>query len=338
MEAVLEHPSIGRVLARATKPSRTARELASRYGYLPYMVERYIEILGVEDAEILLKANEEPLPDYIRCNNLLIDCERLARRLEDRGVMVEYTPEFSPYAYRVISARVSPGATPEYLMGYYYLQGPASMSIVHALPVAPGMRVIDMAAAPGGKATQMLQIMRDEGLLVAVERSRRRVKSLRANLQRMRFKSYIILRTDSTRLNLDNTFQAVLLDAPSTGEGIIRKDPSRKRSRTPADLLHIHRIQVNMLLHAVRLAEPGARIVYAACTLAPEEGEMVVDTVLRSLGGAVAVEPHGTVASPGLRSYFSVEMSAEVEKCGRFWPHIHGTEGFFLCRLRKLRG
>ncbi|MCE4627850.1 MAG: RsmB/NOP family class I SAM-dependent RNA methyltransferase [Desulfurococcales archaeon] len=332
------HPELESVLKSAQEYDENVLRLAKRFGYLPYMVRRYIEILGSDGALELLRANEEPLPEYLRCNDYLISCDALARRLEGKGVRLRHEPKFSPLAYRILESPVAPGALHEHLLGYYYLQGPASMSVVHALEPEQGNRALDMAAAPGGKATQILQLARDQALLVAVEKNRRRIRSLRANMQRMRFTRYILLRTDSRFLPMKSVFDKVLLDAPSTGEGIIRKDPSRRRSRTPRDLAIIHELQVEMLLKAIDYAKRGAHIVYAACTLAPEEGEMVIDAVLRAAEERVDVERLPIkYPSPGVTRYFGVSLDPRVRYCGRFWPHIHGSEGFFLCRLVKLR-
>lgn len=332
------HPELESVLKKAQEHSEKALRLAEEFGYQPYMIRRYIEMLGDEGALELLRANEKPLPEYLRCNDYLIECNALASRLEAKGVSLRHEPRFSPLAYRILSSPVAPGALHEHLLGYYYLQGPASMSVVHALEPEPGDKALDMAAAPGGKATQILQLARDNALLLAVEKSRRRMRSLRANMQRMRFTRYILLRSDSRLLPLRGVFDKVLLDAPSTGEGIIRKDPSRKRSRTPRDLTIIHGLQVEMLLKAIDYARSGATIVYAACTLAPEEGEMVIDAVLREAGGRVDVERLPIKSpSPGITRYFGVDLDPRVRYCGRFWPHIHDSEGFFLCRLVKLR-
>ena len=328
------HPAIEKALERAKKASSEAKRLAEIYGYLPYMIERYIEMLGEHEAKLLLEANEKPLDDYIRCNNILINCNILEKRLQSKGVELASDKRFSPYSYRVLRSPIKLGALHEHLFGYYYIQGPASAGIVHALDPRPGETVLDMAAAPGGKSTQILQLARDKALLVAVEKNRKRVRSLRANLQRMRFTNYIILRADSTRLSFNNEFDRVLLDAPSTGEGIIRRDPSRKRSRAPHDLLYIHKLQVIMLSKALDYVKPGGIIVYAACTLAPEEGEMVIDTIL-SRRQNVTIEPHGLPISRGISSYFGISMDSRVEMCGRFWPHRQGTEGFFVCKLRK---
>jgi len=332
-----EYSKLSRVLERArTSADRWVERVASRYGYAPYMVARYLEVLGSrEDVVALLEANEEPMPETIRCNDYLVDCRHLKDLLEAKGYELEYIP-FLPHGFHVTRTGVgSLGATHEYLKGYYYIQDPASMSVVYALDPKPGEFVADFAAAPGGKSTQILQLMRDTGFLLAIEKNPRRIKSLRSNLARMRFRSHAILLADATRVELPIVFDRVLVDAPSTGEGIIRKDPSRKISRSPGDLEFIHEIQYAMLDKALGSVRRGGVIVYSACTLAPEEGELVIDRIL-SAREDVEVEHHGLIAEPGVTEYFGERLDERVALCGRFWPHVHGTDGFFVCRLRRV--
>ncbi len=323
------------VIARASRDPWVS-SLAERYGYLPYMVARYVEILGRNEARELLESNEEPMPETIRCNDYLIDCGLLRERLEAKGFVLEKVP-FLPHGYEVLEtpSKGTVGSTHEYLMGYYYIQDPASMSVVYALDPRPGETVVDMAAAPGGKATQILQLTGDSALLVAIEKNPRRARALRSNLNRMRFSSYIIVIGDSTRDTIPvGAPDRVLVDAPSTGEGIIRKDPRRKRSRTLEDLEEIHEVQYRMLSRALSLVRPGGVVVYSACTLAPEEGELVISRILGERGD-VEVEPSGLPGSPGITEYFGLELDPRVAGCTRFWPQRHGTEGFFICRLRR---
>ena len=323
-----------KVKARASDPK--IRRLAEKYGYRAYMVARYVEVLGWSGAQLLLEANEKPLTPTIRCNDYLIDCGELEERLEEKGYVLEGL-EFPPVGFRVLRRGIgSLGGTHEYLQGYYYIQDAASMSIAYALTPEPSELIVDMAAAPGGKSTQILQLTRDKALLVAVEKSPRRIRSLRSHLQRMRFTRYIVVLGDSLRVPLPTGVDRVLLDAPSTGEGIIRRDPSRKASRSLSDLSYIHETQYKLLSRAISLVKDGGVIVYSACSLAPEEGEFVIHRVLRE-HPEVTVEAHGLPATPGVTSYFGVDLDDRVASCGRFWPHIHDTEGFFVCRLRVRR-
>jgi len=312
------------------------QKLARRYGYLPYMIARYIEVLGEEETLRLLEANEEPLPETYRCNDYVVNCDRLTTILEGKGYRVKPVP-FLPHGYEVVGKGIGTlGGTHEYLKGYYYLQDPASMSVVYALDPQPGETIVDLAAAPGGKSTQILQLTRDAARLIAIEKNRRRVKSLRSNLQRMRFTRYVIFNMDALRFDPGGLrVDRVLLDAPSTGEGIIRKDKARKKNRTFQDLAEVHELQYSLLQKAIDTVRKGGIIVYSACTLAPEEGELVIERILRERGD-VEVEETRVPGDPAVTRYFSLRLDPGISRCRRFWPHRHGTEGFFVCTLRRV--
>jgi NOL1/NOP2/sun family putative RNA methylase len=315
------------------KVSLEAKTIAERYGYLPYMIERYLELFGREETLELLQANELPLPETLRCNDFLVDCNTLTELLGKKGFTL-IPLHLAPHGLIVVDGRGSIGATLEYLQGYYYIQDPGSMLVAYELEPRPGDLVLDMAAAPGGKATQILQLARDKAHLLAVDISRRRIRALRSHLSRMRFTNFTILRGDSMHLNADGVFDKVLLDAPSSGEGIIRKDPSRKRSRSLSDIAAIASLQVDLLRAAARYVKPGGVIVYSACTIAPEEGELVVSQVLQEVPN-LTVETLEIPHTSGFEEYFNLKFDPRVRRCGRLLPHIHGTEGFFICKLRR---
>ncbi len=319
----------------SVRPSREAVRLAEKYGYLPYITERYILLLGsVEEAVQLLEANEEPLPETIRCNHCRIDCRKLAERLAEKGTVLARIP-FTPYGYEVVESRISVGATHEYLMGYYYVQDPASMLPVEALAPRPGELIVDMAAAPGGKATQILQDTCDRARLLAVDISRLRLRALRSHMQRMGFTNYVALRADARKLPEGLGADRVLLDAPCSGEGVIRKDPSRKRSRTLADILYLSRLQRELLRRALEIVKPGGLVVYATCSTAVEENEYVVSSVVERFDDAEVVRLDSIPGAPGVVEYGRVRFPEYVKYCRRLYPHIHGTEGFTICAIRR---
>ncbi len=313
--------------------SEKARRLAERYGYLPYIVERYLELLGGE-AEELLEANEAPMPETFRCNDYRITCDELASRLGEAGFHLARIP-YLPHGFEVVGAPFSLGATHEYLKGYYYIQDPGSMLVGYLLEPRPSEVIFDMAAAPGGKASQALQLTRDSALLIAVEPKRERVRALRSNLHRLGFSSFVVVKQDAQRYEPPLRPDRVLLDAPSSGEGIIRKDPSRKRRTTISDLIKIHERQVSLLRKALTVVRPGGVVLYAACSTAVEEGEYVIHKVLRGLDD-IRVDPLGEFPfSKAFDEYRGVIFDERVSGCGRLFPHVHGTEGFFVCRLRR---
>jgi 16S rRNA C967 or C1407 C5-methylase (RsmB/RsmF family) len=174
----------------------------------------------------------------------------------------------------------------------------------------------------------------DSSLLIAVDRSRRRLRSLRSHMQRMGFLNYIIILADSRRLPPRIVADKALLDAPSTGEGIIRRDPSRKASRGVEDLAQIHRLQYELAMAVASRIGRGGVMVYASCSLGPEEGELIIHKLVSERSDVVVDDPGVTAGSPALESFRGVEFDKSVRRCVRFWPHIQGTEGFFMCRLR----
>lgn len=338
LHAMTSNPTREDKLFGAMRISQQAKRLAERYGYLPYMVERYIDLFGAKEAEEFLRACNRPLVKSIRCNDYLVRCDELKALLEGKGFVLKEIG-WAPHGFWVLNEPFSLGATPEYLKGYYYIQRAASMLPAYALQPKVGELVMDMTAAPGGKTTQIAQLMKNTGVVVAVEISRSRIKALRSHVNRMGFTNVLIIRADVSRLRgFRERFSRTLLDAPCSGEGIIPVDPSRKRSRTLQDLRVMYRRQVELLKLAIELTARGGYIVYSTCSIAPEENELVIDTVLDSeVGESVDVVEAGVgVGDSGLEEFRGVSFDERLRKCRRLYPHKHGTEGFFLCKLRKL--
>lgn len=322
------------------RPSKYSHEIARKYGYLPYMIERYAHIFKSQE-ELLdfLEMVERGIPRYIRCNTLAVkSCSELADRLRRAGVVVREVP-WLPHAYRVesVGRRSSLGSTLEYLMGYYYIQGLGSMAASHALEPKPGERIADLAAAPGGKTTHIAQLMENRGVIVSVEKNPVRALSLMANIFRMRVRIAVVVVKDLLELDVKNAFDRVLLDAPCTGEGLLPIKKERKTSKGPEELAKMHEVQVGLLKKAVELVKPGGYLVYSTCSIAPEENEFVVNKVLSRVAGLrVEVISSLRVGEPGLTEFMGHKLSEELRLCVRLYPHKHSSEGFFICKLRKI--
>jgi NOL1/NOP2/sun family putative RNA methylase len=315
------------------RPTQKSVRLAEKYGYSPWIIERYLRILPEEEVLELLETNEKPLKKSIRCNDYLIDCNKLRERLEEKGVSLNKI-SFTKHGYYVESGEDKIGYLHEYMLGYYYIQGPASMIPVEVLNPKPNEDVLDAAAAPGGKSTQILQYTKDQARLLAIDKNRNRIRSLRSHLSRMGFKNYIIIRMNILELPLVYQFDKILLDAPCSGEGIIRKDPSRKKSRTIEDLRYLSSLQIDMVSHLSRLIKEDGVMVYSTCTIGVEENEYVLS---KALERNPCLEPVETNApgSKGLTSYSEVEFDPRLKRCKRILPHKLDTEGFFICKLRR---
>ncbi len=322
------------------KCSEWAIRISERYGYLPYMVCRYEEMLGREEALQLLESFENFKPRItIRVNDLVIDPRELINKLEDLGFRLKRL-EWCSYCLEIVEQPPSPsiGATHEYLKGLYFVyRDPAPTVPPIVLDPRPGAKAIDVCAAPGGKATHVLQIMRDEGLLVANDKARSRIPILLSHFVRMRLRSFVITWMDARELPkyLGESFDYVVTDVPCSAEGGIMFDPTRKTKTKPNDLAKLVAREIEILGAAVDLARPGARIVYSTCSIAPEENEFVVSKILEAYDDLKIVKPKLNLWDWGLDYVPNLELEPEVRNCIRIWPHRHGMQGFFVCLLEK---
>jgi NOL1/NOP2/sun family putative RNA methylase len=316
-------------------PTSRARELSIKYGFLDYMVERYLDIFK-EKTEDFLESCNYPLIKSIRCNTLKIDCNELIRRLTEKGFTLEKV-NWINYGLIVKNKpkRPSLGSTVEYLKGYYYIQSLASMIPAEVLRPNKEDVVLDMAAAPGSKTTQMAQLMGNEGLIIAVEKYRTRIKSLMSNINRLGVSNTIIANIDARDLiNHNLSFSKILLDAPCSGEGLIPEDSGRKTRTKPEDLYRLSIIQLELLDVAYKLLQDNGDLVYSTCSIAPEENEFVINYAIEELG-MKTMRIDKIPGDEGIIEFNEVAFSEDVKNCIRLYPHKHKTEGFFICHLKK---
>ncbi|MHA1660196.1 MAG: RsmB/NOP family class I SAM-dependent RNA methyltransferase, partial [Promethearchaeota archaeon] len=246
------------------------------------MVKRYIEFLGLDQTIELLEANERPLIPSIRVNTLKIKPAELKGRLEKKGFKLEPI-EKVPNGFKILNEPYNLGSLHEFLQGYYYLQNIASMFPPIILDPKPNEVVIDMCAAPGSKSTYLAQIMKNQGNLVLIEKNRKRIPALEINLRRMGVKNSIIFNLDAVYLpKLNIKADRILLDAPCTGEGLIRQDITRKTSRRLKDIKTMARIQQKLLTAGLKMLKPNGQLLYSTCSIAPEENELAVDQVIKN--------------------------------------------------------
>jgi NOL1/NOP2/sun family putative RNA methylase len=325
------------------KPTREASELALEHGYLPYMVQRYLDILGEKGALELIRAFEKPVKPVVRTNTLIVESSELKIRLENLGFKLEEIP-WAPGSFWVTEKPKSPtlGATHEYLKGYYYVHRDASglLPVLLLLHEYSG-DVLDTCAAPGGKATYMAQILRKSGsgVVYANDLVLYRLKALIGHAMRMRLDNIIVLWSDARTLNkrLKKRFHRILLDAPCSGEGRISVDPTRKHKTSILDLAILIKREIELLASLVDLLEPGGVLAYVTCSIAPEENEYVVNYVTRARRDLVVIDPPTRLLdySKGVVEYRNLKFNEDLEKCIRLWPHIHGLFGYTICLLSR---
>jgi len=224
------------------------------------------------------------------------------------------------------------GSTAEHLSGLFYIQEASSMLPVTALfadDTRP-LRVMDVAAAPGSKTTQIAAKMDNQGVILANEFSASRVKVLHANISRCGVSNVALTHFDGRVFGaaLPEIFDAILLDAPCSGEGVVRKDPDALKNWSPESNLDIAATQRELIESAFHALRPGGTLVYSTCTLNHDENENVVHWLLSRFPDAVEIVP--------LDSLFTgASQAATADGFLRVFPQLFDCEGFFVARLRK---
>ena len=227
-------------------------DLCNAYDYNRDLIELLLDLFPPSECLEFIEANENQRPLTIRTNTLKTKRKDLAKTLIQRGVNLDPVAEWSKVGLKIYDSNVPIGATPEYLAGHYILQSASSFLPVAALAPQPGERVLDMAAAPGGKTTYIAQLMKNTGVLIANDLKKERLKSLYANLHRLGVNNTIVTNYDGRKLpNIFTKFDRVLLDAPCTGLGVISRDPQIKVQKTRDDVKKLSHLQKELIKAAI---------------------------------------------------------------------------------------
>ncbi len=273
---------------------------------------------------------DETTPKTIRVNPLKTSDEELVAILADQGVELEKIP-FLDHGYKIIASPFSLGASIEYLLGYYSLQETASQLPVQMLSPSKDDRVLDMAAAPGGKTTQMAAYMENQGSVTAIDINRRRLFALENNVERIGVKNTVVYNLDALELPDEPIFTKVLLDAPCSGNYVT--DGRWFDNRTKAHIKSNSLMQRRLISKAINLLETRGTLLYATCSLEPEENELNVQWMLENY--EVKLQDIDSPGSPGITNIFLNELDDSVSKCRRFWPNDVGSQGFFMAKAVK---
>jgi NOL1/NOP2/sun family putative RNA methylase len=286
-----------------------------------FFVNRYRE-LGWTYKDIKLKPS-------IRINTMNSDRDNVVNRLKSLGMTLKKIP-FLKDGYWISKSDFSVGATAEYLLGLYSIQEAAAQIPATLFTELKDKTVLDACASPGGKTVQLANLMKNNGVTVALDIKRQRLFPLANQLERSRVRNTIVYQLDAreaSRLNMK--FDRVLLDVPCSGNFVTDKDWFSRR--TSEDVERNARRQRQILTEAVRVAKDDGEIVYATCSLEPEENELNINWTIETLNLQVEeIKCHG---EKGLTDVFGRKLDPSIEKCKRIWPGQ--TQGFFVCKLRK---
>ncbi|NUM53278.1 MAG: 16S rRNA (cytosine(967)-C(5))-methyltransferase RsmB [Candidatus Hydrogenedentes bacterium] len=296
------------------------RHLGVRYSLPDWLVQQWIDLVGIETATAMCAASTEQAPTTIRANTLNTSPEDLKTRLEQAQCLLTKTTPI-PDELTVLEGPVLRSKL--FHQGLYMLQDPASMLPAHLVEPRPGEWVLDMCAAPGGKSTHLAQIAENKATIVAADAQLDRITHIVENVERLGASSVRAICADGSRPCFRRRFDAVLLDAPCTGLGTLRRHPDLKWRARPDDATRLAAVQRELLRAAAQLCENGGRIVYSVCTLTREE----------TLGMREFAESlRGFAFEDGAKWLNEWKISPGTY---RTLPESGSMDGFFLMRLRK---
>jgi 16S rRNA (cytosine967-C5)-methyltransferase len=289
-----------RRLSRAALPDPAAdpvEYLSVGFAWPRWMAQRWYDRLGWAECVRLGFWFAGPVPVWLRCNPLRGDRETLLRKLAEAGIAAE--PGDHSQAVRLVDwtpVRDLPG----YTQGRFVVQDQSAMSVATALAPAPGMRVLDMCAAPGGKTTHLAELMRNQGEVIACDTDGRRLQHLVETSARLGLSIIETKVLDAKRHEPppNGPFDAVLVDVPCSNTGVLGRRPEVRWRLKPADWPHLARLQTKLLLQACERVRPGGTVVYSTCSIEPEENQQVVQGVLQALPEFVL--ENGAESVPGL--------------------------------------
>ena len=308
--------------------SGNAADLAALVSHPAWLIDMWQEQFGGGESRRLMEANNEEAPLVLRANRLRMAREALVRRLCARGV--DARPGiWSPLAVR-LRGSASPADLAEFREGLCQVQGEASQTVGFLADPRPGMRVLDVCAAPGGKTTHMAELMHDRGEIVACDVSERGLARLDDNARRLGLECIRTQICDATQAlpGDSGAFDRVLVDAPCSGLGTLRGHPEIRWHRTLKDLHRLAALQARILEQSAPRVRPGGVLVYATCTLSRVENELLV---------AAFVERHSDFVVEDAAAH--LPDTARPMTAGPYLhalPHRHDTDGFFAARLRRL--
>ncbi|SCU84604.1 LAMI_0C08152g1_1 [Lachancea mirantina] len=327
--------------SRSEYIDRLLKDICQYFGYTPFLAEKLFNLFSPTEALEFFEANETPRPITIRTNSLKTRRRDLAQHLVNRGVNLQPIGSWTKVGLQIFDSQVPIGATPEYLAGHYILQAASSFLPVIALDPQENERILDMAAAPGGKTTYISAMMKNTGCVFANDANKARTKSLIANIHRLGCTNTIVCNYDARDFpKVIGGFDRILLDAPCSGTGVIAKDQSVKVSRTEKDFMQIPHLQKQLILSAIDSVDSNSKrggiIVYSTCSVAVEENEAVVDYALRKRPNVKLVDSGLAIGKEGFVSFRGKKFHPSVKLTRRFYPHVYNVDGFFVAKFQKL--
>lgn len=305
----------------------------------PKIVHRWNSFYGKQKVNSFQYLNKSGIGSIIRVNYLKTTDDELITILEKKGFVLE--KKFLPGAYKVIKQRISLGATHEFLLGAYSIQGLASQLVSHIVNPVESDTILDMSAAPGGKTAHLATLMNNNGLIIAIDSSKHRMTALRSNLARLGISNVLAFLGDSVEITSNfGLFDKILLDAPCSGSGSICKRPNKVWEKDISDIERLAVKQTDLLKTALKYLKIGGELTFSTCSIEPEEGEQQIISLLEKYDDKISIidlqkHTNGFIQEELRHDYTNNELYAKnANKWLRMTPN-NDYEGFFICQIKK---
>jgi len=303
--------------------------LAIKHAFPEWMTARWTKRFGPEKAELLCERLNIIPPLTLRVNTLKTDRYRLAALFEENGIRVGLT-RYSPDGLSIIAPCGPVTGLPGFKDGLFQVQDEAAQLVSRILCPAPGETILDACAGLGGKTAHIAQIINDTGRVFANDVDADRLNALGNDMNRLGVKSVSTIKGDITDKNMDlPLFDKILVDAPCSGMGVIRRNPDIKLSASQKHLPALGARQLRILNSAARFLRPGGVLVFAVCSFEPEETDNVRDAFLGN-------HPDFNIDSGKCEIEKSLFSIMNRSGCLFTFPHLYDMDGFFIARLKRI--
>jgi 16S rRNA (cytosine967-C5)-methyltransferase len=295
------------------------QRIALTHSHPEWMVARWLEQYGPEAAEKICQANNEPPKVSVRVNTILAERGRLIDEMHSMGI--DARPSTLSQDGIIVTGAGNMAHTSWFRDGLISIQDESSMLVAQMVAPEPGMQVLDCCAAPGGKTAHIAEKMRDQGRIWAADLHEHKRKLIEDQADRLKLECIETITEDARRLAErfpPESFDRILLDAPCSGLGVIRRKPDLKWVKQYADIEGISALQQELLQSVCSLLKPGGVLVYSTCTIEQNENEEVVQRFLEKNEAS-----------------FELDKSAEYQAMRTILPFEHGSDGFFIARIRR---
>jgi len=319
-----------RAAANGNDPLQLPEPLVSRLGilhsYPDWMVSVWLQQLGAAATEQLCEYLNQPPCIDLRVNLLKISVADLEATMQAAGIAVSRVPHV-PQALRLLAHAGAINQLPGFQEGWWMVQDSSAQLVAHLVDPQPGQIVVDACAAPGGKTMHMAELMQDHGTIWGCDRTASRLKKVEQNRDRLGFKSIQVCLGDSRNLpQFVNQCDRVLLDAPCSGLGTLHRHVDARWRQTPESVQQLTHLQGELLEQAASWVKPEGKLIYATCTLHPDENEHRIDQFLHQ-------HPTWEIDPPSANSV--PFPFATPNGWVNVLPHRDGMDGFFMVRLKR---